>query len=173
MTLTINLWTKTSKFYKVGLCITVITFSSVALLAYLNPHSVPISHHDRSLLEVLFDISLGTCGIFSALFLVLVVAYNIGKYHNDGELVLADDYLIIDNIKIPLDQIKYINLKISPRNPKTLVLGKNLITLGDVNGNQYMRKFVITSYLENEDFEKKLSLWRARGVGIYAYYNGI
>lgn len=172
MKVTINLWTKTSKFYKIGLCITVITLSSIAVLAYFNPQNPSGLHHNKSVWEVIFDILLGSCGFFSAVFMVLML-YNIGKYHKDGELLLADDYLIIDNVKLPLNKIKYINLKMSPRNLKDWVLGKNLITLGDVDGNEYKRKFFVKSHGENEDFEKKLSVWRTQGVSIYAYYNGI
>jgi hypothetical protein len=61
----------------------------------------------------------------------------------------------------------------SPRPRKSLLLQNNLITISDLNGNQYKRLFVVKTGSENDDMEAFLTMWRTQGVGIYAYYNGI
>lgn len=126
-----------------------------------------------SLLMPVCDTLLLIGGIFSATYLGLLGGGAIGSYSKDGELVLAENYLIIDAVKIPLTEIKYINLKMSPRPRKSLLLQNNLITISDLNGNQYKRLFVVKTGSENDDMEAFLTMWRTQGVGIYAYYNGI
>jgi hypothetical protein len=166
MKVTLDLLTKKHNLYYVGLCITVITFSFIAIAGVCNLQS-------KSPLMPFYDTLLVICSLISCAFSVIVGTGLLGTYLKDGEFVLAEDYLVIDAIKIPLNEIKYINLKISPRNVKSHVLDKNMITLGDKNSNEYERRFAIKSYNQNKDFEKMLDMWRVQGVRIYAHYNGI
>jgi len=163
--ITLSLWTEKSKFHKVAVGISVIT-SLLIIVGIFNPHIPP-------LLTSIANVLLLLGGIFSSTYLGLLGGGGIGSYSKDGELVLAENYLIIDAVKIPLTEIKYINLKMSPRNTRSILLQNNLITIGDINGNQYKRLFVVKTGNENYEVEEILNIWRTQGVGIYAYYNGI
>lgn len=158
MTVTLDLWTKKHKLYYVGLIITVITLSFVAAADFFNLQY-------KSPLDPLYDTILIICVLISVVFIFIIIAG--WGYLKDGELVLAGNYLKIDAVNLPVNEIKYINLKMSPRNRKSFVLDKNLITIGDKSGNEYKRRFVIKSYNQSQEVENIITTWRTQGIATY------
>lgn len=86
-------------------------------------------------------------------------------YVKTGELILADDYVIIDKTKILLTEAADIKLKLGKWSNRHLgQISRNRIELTDKNGKVYENRFVIKSYNHNLEFEKLLFQWQTDGV---------
>jgi hypothetical protein len=108
----------------------------------------------------------------SVSFLLVMATGLVRTYIKEGELILADDYLVIDGTKIPLNEAKSIRLKVAIWNRKHFGnLLRNHIEITDKNKKTYKNRFVIKSYDHNQNFEKVMAQWQANGVVFDWKYN--
>jgi hypothetical protein len=115
--------------------------------------------------------------IFGALtmpvFLMLAITGWFVTYVKDGELVLSDDYLIIDNIKISVAEARKIKLRpgFSVRGRRAGNIVSNRIEVIDKDGNTYKRRFVLMSVENSEAFDKITGEWYKKGYVDLVYHS--
>jgi len=132
--------------------IAILTGCALAICGIFNVHfEVPVFF--TSLIDVVIIVA-----TFLSLFFVTAMAAGLVRtYIKNGELILADDYIIIDEVKIPLTEAKDIRLKLGQWSKRHLGnISRNRIEITDKNGKIYKNRFVIKSYNHNLDFEKVL-----------------
>ena len=115
--------------------------------------------------------------IFGALtmpaFVILAISGWFVTYVKDGELVLSDDYLIIDNIKIFVTEARKIKLRpgYSVRGRRAGNIVSNRIEVIDKDGSIYKRRFVLKSAENGEEFDKITGKWYKNGYVDLAYHS--
>jgi hypothetical protein len=169
MPVAFDVFTKRTKLFYILGGITIVTLPALAVCDIFN---VQFKTHFTPLADVLIDALIIVTSLTSASFL-FAVASGLGRtYVKDGELILADDYLIIDETKIPLNEAKSIRLKVAIWNRKHFGnLLRNRIEIADKNNKTYKNRFVIKSYDHSRDFEKVMAKWQANGVAFDWKYN--
>jgi hypothetical protein len=163
---TLDLFTKKTRLYYIGLITTIITFSFIAFASIVNLQG-------KSPLDPLYDTLLILCSLTSVAFVLIAGGGFLRTYIKDGELVLADDYLVIDGVKMPFDEINTINLKVRLRTVKSFILLRNRIEIINKNGGKYERRFVIKSWDQNEEFENVINQWRSGEVAFNISYRNL
>lgn len=124
-----------------------------------------VNLQSKSSLMPLYNTLLILGVIVSLCFLFIVLPGVIKTYITDGQLILADDYLIIDEIKIPLSQANKLNLRVGYWDFKKYgSIISNRIEAVDENGKIYMRRFVIDSRSKNWNFNEIVNCWNRKGV---------
>ena len=169
MPVAFDVFTKRTKLFYILGGITIITLPALAACDIFN---VQFKTHFTPLADVLIDALIMVTSLTSLSFLLLMATGLVRTYIKDGELILADDYLIIDRTKIPLNEAKGIRLKVAIWNRKHFGnLLRNRIEIADKNNKTYKNRFVIKSYNHNQDFEKVMAQWQANGVAFDWKYN--
>ncbi|HEY4326570.1 MAG TPA: hypothetical protein VGN20_21475 [Mucilaginibacter sp.] len=163
---TLDLFTKKTRLYYIGLVITIVTASFISIAAVYNLQF-------ESPLMPLYDALLILAIVASFAFIFTAGLGTLHTYIKDGELELAADSLVIDNVRISLDNTKELNLKVRIRTVKSFILERNQIEIVDKNGNVYNRRFAIKSSSQNAEFEKVLDQWRSNGVIFNISYRNI
>jgi len=82
--------------------------------------------------------------------------------------------LLINGVKIPLNEAKNIKLNIAIRSIKRGgYLLSNRIELTDSNNQIYKTRFVINSRDHDREFQKIIDQWQANGVIFDLSYHGV
>ena len=163
---TLDLFTKKTRLYYIGLVITIVTilFISIAAISNLQFDSPLMPFYDTLLILAV---------LISFVFFFTAGLGTLPTYVKDGELVLADDYLVIDNVIITLNEAISIKLKVRLRTIKSFILERNRIEIIDKNEVVYNRRFVIRSNDQNVEFEKVIDRWRSSGIAFNISYRNI
>ena len=171
MTLTFDLFTKKTRFYYIGIIISVFAGLFIgALTIFDNPNYII----EDSFLDYFLDALIIIFTFFTLTFLLLVGYGAIRTYIKDGELVLADDYIIIDGTKIMLTEAKDLSFKVGYRNykrPGKIV--SNRISVIDNNGVLHNRRFVIQSRDNTTEFDAIAAKWVKDGIDFGLIYTNI
>jgi len=154
MSVTFDLFTKKTWLYNITLIITISTILFIAIAGFYNLQG-----------ESPFYSALLILGVIISFFFIFIVAPGVKQpYIKDGELVLKEDSLIIDNVKIPLSEANEIKLFVM----------SNRIEVIDKTGNIYKRRFVVSSRDENKEFNDLIKIWNEKGVTFgFLYHNVI
>jgi hypothetical protein len=161
MVLTFDVFSKRNKLYKITGGITIITVLCISTLALFD-HSPQT--HSALIIEIPIDVLIVTCVFVSIFFVVAVLGGYVKSYIKDGELVFSDDYIIIDNLKILLNEMQDLSLKVSEPIKRRMGTINNRITVTDANGKVYKNRFAIKSYNDNKELDTMLRQWHAKGV---------
>lgn len=162
MSVTFEVFTRKTKFYYVVEGIAIVTVCGIFNVQF------EMSAFFTGLIDVVIIMA-----IFISLFFLTAMATGLVRtYIKTGELILADDYVIIDGTKIPLSEAVDIKLKLGKwSNRHSGYISRNRIEIIDKNGKAYENRFVIKSYNHNLEFEKVLFRWQAdRVVFDWKYY---
>ncbi|BAU52487.1 hypothetical protein [Mucilaginibacter gotjawali] len=165
MSATFDVFTKRTRLFYAGLAITIVSAIVLGLCGIYNvQYETPW--------EPLFDALIIIASFTSLGFVLLMGTGIVRTYYKDGELVLADDHLVINGVKIKLNEAKAINLKVSMASIKTVgnMLG-NRISLTDSNNETYQNRFVVRGYNRYIELENILNQWRANGVAFSIRYH--
>ena len=167
MIVTFDVFTKKTKLYYIAEVITILTILVIAIGGIYNVQF-------KTPLMPLIDTLLILGSLVTVSFLSVIGTGWLRTYVKDGELVLADDYIIVDGTKISINETKNIILKVGIRSRKR---GGNILSnrieVVDKNSVNYKNRFVIGSYDDNEEFEKVLNQWRTTGITFNISYHGI
>jgi hypothetical protein len=170
MTITFDLFTKRNRLFYIGIIVPIVTILPIAIMAILKFQPKPS-------LEPLFKVLIGVLAslfIPSMLGFVIPASYGlIRTYIKDGELIMGDDYLIIDGTKILLTEAKNLSFRIGYRISRRFgrIVG-NRISVIDKNGNLHNRRFVISSRDNTVEFDTTAAEWVKDGVDFgLIYYN--
>ena len=165
MSVTFDLFTKKTWLYNITLIITISTILFIAIAGFYNLQG-----------ESPFYSALLILGVIISFFFIFIVAPGVKQpYIKDGELVLKEDSLIIDNVKIPLSEANEIKLFVGYwRTKKYGRIMSNRIEVIDKTGNIYKRRFVVSSRDENKEFNDLIKIWNEKGVTFgFLYHNVI
>ncbi len=165
MSVTFDLFTKKTWLYNITLIITITTILFIAIAGFYNLQG-----------ESPFYSTLLILGVIVSFFFIFIVAPGVKQpYIKDGELVLKEDSLIIDNVKIPLSEANGIKLFVGYwRTKKYGRIMSNRIEVIDKTGNIYKRRFVVSSRDENKEFNDLIKIWNEKGVTFgFLYHNVI
>lgn len=153
-----DLYTKRTKLYYITMLIAIGT-----LLFVLTAWATNLQ--GKSPLMPLYDVLLILGVIVSFCFIFIILPGVIKNYITDGQLILADEYLIIDGVRIALNEANKIKLMVGYWNIKKYgSITSNLITATDGQGNIHKRRFVIDSVNNNWDFNEVMNYWNAKNV---------
>lgn len=161
MPVTFDVYSKKTKLYYFFGTITLVTLPALAVCAILNVQFEKPGPFIAALINVLIILA-----SFISLFFALAMATGLVRtYVKSGELILAGDYVIIDDTKISLTDAKDIRLKLGKWSNRHMGnISRNRIEITDKNDKVYKNRFVIKSYNYNLEFEKVLFKWQADGI---------
>ena len=167
MSVTFDVFTKRNKLFYTGITITILTAAYTAWAAIYN---VQFNRVIMGFMDALL-----VAGILTTLTFVLLAGLGgVRTYVKAGELVLTDDYILIDITKIPLNEITSIKLNLGLRtNRRGGYIVTNRITVIDNNTKTYKNRFVINSRDHDREFEKIIDQWQANGVVLNLKYHGV
>lgn len=166
MTAAFDLYTKRTRAYYFTGLVTIATLLLIAVVATTSPQ-LP-----KFLMWLINAII-----IFGALtmpvFVVMATSGWFVTYVKDGELVLSDDYLVIDNVKIPVAEARKIKLRpgYSIRGRKAGNIVSNRIEIIDKNGRTYKRRFVLKSAENSIAFDEITGEWYKKGYVDLVYHS--
>jgi hypothetical protein len=166
MTVTFDTYTKRNRFFYNGL---IISFATAIYVAWAVIFNVQFKQPLMGFMDATLII-----GTLTTLAFVSVAGTGLVKtYIKDDDLVLAGDYLVINGLKIPLNEANEINLKVAIATKKTLGnLLSNRISVTDGNNETYQNRFVVRGYNRYIELENILNEWRTNGVAFnLRYYN--
>lgn len=167
MSLTFDVFTKRTRLFYTGLAITIVTAIVLCLCGIYNVQY-------KTPLEPLFDTLIIFASLTAVSFLILMGMGIVRTYYKDGELVLADDYLVINGVKIPLNEVKEINLKVAIATKKTVGnLLSNRISVTSSSDETYQNRFVVRGYNRYIQLENILNQWHANYVAFNISYHNI
>jgi hypothetical protein len=161
MPITFDVFTRKTKFYYIMEAIAIVTGCSLAACGIFNVQFNTRAPFINGLIDGVIILA-----TFMSLFFVIAMATGLVRtYIKTGELILADDYIIIDDTKVLLTEAKDIRLKLGQWSKRHLGnISRNHIEITGKNGKIYKNRFVIKSYNHNLDFEKVLFQWQTNGV---------
>ncbi|MDR3695674.1 hypothetical protein [Mucilaginibacter sp.] len=165
MSVTFDVFIKRTRLFYTGLAITIVSAIVLGLCGVYNVQY-------KTPLEPLFD-ALIIIACFTSMGFVLLMSTGIVRtYYKVGELVLADDHLVINGVKIALNEAKEIDLQVATASIKTLgnMLGNKISVTGS-NDETYQNRFVVRGYNRYIELENILNKWRTNGVAFNIRYN--
>jgi len=166
MTVTFDVFSKKTRLYYIAEVISIVTLLVIAICGIFNVQF-------KTVFEPLFDALIIIGSLIMVSFAVIAGTGAVRTYIKDGELIFADDFLIIEGTKIPLNEAKSIKLKVGIWDRKRIGnMLSNRIEVIDSNGQAYKNRFVIKSYDNNEDFQKIQRQWYNAGVIFELHYHG-
>jgi hypothetical protein len=122
--------------------------------------------------DPLIDALIIIATLISLSFVILMGMGLVRTYYKDSDLVVADDHLVINGVKIPLNEAKAINIKVAVANIKTLGnMLSNSISVTGSNDETYENRFVVRGYNRYMELENILNQWRANGVAFNIRYH--
>jgi hypothetical protein len=170
MTTTFDLFTKRTLLFYIGTPLSVIAILMFGILRITNGQALSVfGLRFEALSAILFLIV-----FFPTFTFAFLASYGlIRTYVKDGELILGDDYLVIDGTKILLTEAQNLSFKIGYRTNRRFgkIVG-NRISVLDKNGYQHSRRFVIGSRDNTLKFDAIAAKWVKDGIGFgLIYYN--
>jgi len=165
MTATFDLYTKRTRLYYVTLIISTATLV-VCFIAWLTNLQLP------RFLMIPFDVFIFIGGLTIPFFVILTGSGWFITFQKDGEMILADDHLIIDNIKIAAAESSKIKFRagFSPKGRRGYIVN-NRVEATDDNGIIHKRRFVIKYDDNGEAFEKITGEWFKKKYAGVVYHS--
>jgi hypothetical protein len=165
MTATFDLYTKRTRLYYTTLAISIVTLV-ICLVGWLTNPQLP------RFLMIFFDVFIFIGGLTIPFFVILTGRGWFITWQKDGEMILADDYLLINNIKIVVGESSKIKLRagFSPRGRLGYIVS-NRIEVTDDNGITHKRRFVIKYDDNGEAFEKITGEWFKKKYADVVYHS--
>jgi hypothetical protein len=167
MTIAFDLFTKRTRLFYIGTTVSIVTILIIALMGIFN-------FQPKTSFEPLFE-ALILIFTFSTIAFVLLAGYGVIRTHvKDGELIMGDDYLVIDGTKILLTEAQNLSFRIGYRTNKRpgKIVG-NRISVLDKNGNPHNRRFVISSRDNTVEFDTTAAKWVKDGIDFGLIYHNI
>ena len=167
MTATFDVFTKRNKQFHIGIAITIATAAYIAWGASCNfQFKQPLMGFMEALLVFGSMTSLG--------FVLFAGLGGMKTFEKEGELVLIEDYVIIDGVKIQLNETNSISFNLGLRtNRRGGYIVSNRIEIIDKNNKTFKNRFVISSNDLDAAFETLLDKWRTNKVAFNLRYHGV
>jgi hypothetical protein len=167
MNLTFDVFTKKTKLYYAAEVISILTALFIAIGYFFNMQF-------KSIFMPLFDTLLIAGSMVMVGFMVLVGTGLVRTYIKQGELVFGDDYIIIDEVKILLNEAEKLTLAIGIWGPKRVgYVLKNYIVVIDKDGKMHKNRFAVKTRDQSKELDSFLNQWQQNGVSFDLSYNQI